>query len=252
MKKFIAMLALSLTVFGAVNAYSVYAEAAGGAQEQKIIKEYKANVSGDEREEDIILSGTKGSDTPFYENIKITVSEQKTGKTLYTITPTVNYGYDPDLLIADFTGNGVNEIFYGATSGGSGGFGYFYLYGTDGAVKTLFDFQTAISPYTAKYENFYKVKVAGGKKVFIIDISLRGKDYLDKLYKNGRLIKKTNADISAVNYVVPQFNSSTGIFSLNVIRRITGLYSADLLGYLNEEYNFTPENAGGGRYSVTI
>ncbi len=239
MKKFVCILLFVLGFFPiksiVANAQALNAD----SLVHTIIKEISADVNGDGKQEEIILSGSKKEDSPFYENVKITVSDLKSGSTLYSVIPTTSYGFNPTIMTGDFTGDGVLDLFYGATSGGSGGFGYFYLYTfIDEEAKTLFDYENFICPYKAEYQNYYKIKVYNDDKSFLIDLSNKKLDYLDKLYKKGILKESKEANIASVNYVFPYFNSTLNVFSLSVVRRITGDSSSDLLGYLVNDYSY--------------
>ncbi|MEG2117082.1 MAG: VCBS repeat-containing protein, partial [Clostridia bacterium] len=84
-------------------------------------------------------------------------------------------------------------------------------------------------------------KQAGDK--YIIDISNRDKEYLNKLYNsNGTLKTPTQGDVSGVNYVFPYYSSQSGKFELQVFQRIIGLYEADMLGYVVTLLNFEGDN----------
>ncbi len=238
MKKF-SLLLFAVLLFSSVKTVKVSAFEKAPESNQAIIQTLEVDLTGDGKAESVILSGHKSEGSPFYENIKITVSDIKTGATLYSVTPTTNFGYSPTLTAGDFTGDGISELFYGATSGGSGGFGYFYLYSFNGKLRTLFDYERDFSPFKAKYVDYYKVKVFDDGKVFYIDISSKDMDYLQSIYNKGKLIEKKNADISAVNYVFPYFNSSTNAYSLAIFRRITGQFNADLLGYLVKAVDYS-------------
>ncbi len=208
-------------------------------QNQVIIKSLQVDLNGDGKEEGVILTGNQNEDSPFYENIKITVSDLKTGATLYSITPTTNYGYSPNITVGNFTSDSNLELFYGADSGGSGGFGYFYLYAFGDKVTTLYDYERDFTSFKAKYKNYYKVKVYNKDKTFYIDLSNRDDNYLKSIYNNGVLKEEIEADVSPVNYVFPYFNNVENNYSLAVFRRITGLFSADLLGYLVEIVDYS-------------
>ena len=174
----------------------------------------------------------------YAHDIKIVVKDKHNDKQLFEITPQEDSGYFPAVLLADFTGDGVDEIYVGIDSGGSGAFGYYYIYSlVNGSVETLFDYSTLPNNYSAQYVDNYKVAVTNSvdNVVFNIDISQRDRQYLDGLYNsNGTLIRPTSADVSAVNTVYPYFFSTRNRFNILVLRRITGLYNADSLGYVME------------------
>ena len=174
----------------------------------------------------------------FAKNITVIVKDLKTGKQLFNIEPKENAGYSPDITLADFTGDGIKEIFLGIDSGGSGAFGYYYIYSIKtGKVNTLFDFASLPDDYSAKYSDGYKVTVTytPEKRDFLIDLSGRDKEYLDSIYNSdGTLKKPVTAYVSAVNTVYPFFSNTRNKFDILVMRRITGLYNADSLGYTQD------------------
>lgn len=179
----------------------------------------------------------------YYENIIIEIYDLS-GVLLNTIRPKTDSGYNPNILLADFTGNGLKQIFLGINSGGSGGFGYFYVFDAqNNEIKTLFDYQefSQNNQYTGEYIDNYKAKVTkqGSKESYIIDLSLRPKDYLDMIWKpDGQLIVPRSVDISDVNTVFPYYNSTTGVYELMIYQRITGLFNADSLGYVITQQHF--------------
>ena len=170
----------------------------------------------------------------FAQNITINLYYPETGEKM-VITPAQNAGYSPAIVLADFTGDGAEEIFLGITSGGSGGYGYYYIYEPDqNSVNVLFDYEKLANPYCAEYADCYKVTVTDQTlgEIYNIDISDRGEDYLSALYdENGKLLNPVPADVSAVNTVLPFFDNNKSRFNLLVLRRITGLYNADSFGY---------------------
>ncbi len=202
----------------------------------KILKSYEVDLTGDGKTERVILSGFSLNGSPFYESIKITVSDDKTGSTLFSITPTTNFGYEPTIMVGGFTGDNSSEIFYGASSGKEG-FGYYYLYSIEDGVKVLFDYESDVTSFNAVYENWYKVKVFDDNNYDYIDISNK-KESLNSIYNNGILTKELKAGISQVYNASPCFDYSLNAYVLQVTRKITGLNSNDLLGFLIESYNY--------------
>lgn len=179
----------------------------------------------------------------YYDNIIIEVYDVN-GVLINTIRPKTNAGYDPNIMLGDFVGNGLKQIFLGINSGGSGGFGYFYVFDLqNNEIKTLFDYQefSQKNQYTGEYIDNYKAKVIkkDSNQRYLIDLSLRPKDYLDMIWKpNGQLIVPRTVDISDVNTVFPYYNSSTQLYELIIYQRVTGLFNADSLGYVLTQQNF--------------
>ena len=199
-------------------------------KERKIIFQTEINLLGDEEVETLILSGVEKQGSPFYEDIKLTVFEQKSGKLLYSLTPNVNYGFEPKLSLIDFDLDGVSEVFYSAESGAVDKSGYFYVYSFDGDIKTLYDFQVDVNLFSAKYQNYYKVAVKSGEKQFLVDITDKDRDYLNKLYtKDGKLQKQTLASVSGVNTVIPYYNYLKNEYFIKVVRKVSGENSSDVI-----------------------
>ena len=189
-----------------------------------------------------VVGTYREDNSQFAENIKILIKDVKTNKTVLTIKPKTNAGYGPSIIIENFTGGKLSQIFLGINSGGSGGYGYFYVFSVENKkTKTLFDYENWKYNYTANYIDGYKVKVSSedGKQNYLIDLSLRDKEYLSQIYNSdGTLIKPVQGGVSAINTVFPYFNSTQNIFQLQVMQRITGLYNADGLGYVINQLEY--------------
>ena len=188
------------------------------------------------------LYGTYENKSLFARDITIVIKNPETDKEITRISPKTNAGYSPAVTLADFTGDGLKDIYLGIDSGGSGAFGYYYVYSLpDGNVNTIFDYETLKNDYEAKYSDCYRITVTytPEKRDFIIDISSRGKEYLSALYnEDGTLKKPVTAYVSAVNNVLPFFMNSQNTYNLLVMRRITGLYNADSFGYTQDFMKF--------------
>ena len=213
-------------------------------KERKIIFQSTVNLLEGEQIERIVLSGVEKEGSPFYEDVKLTVFDEKSGKLLYSITPNVNFGYQPKLSFIDFDLDGVMEVFYSAESGIVGGGGYFYVFGFNGKINTYYDFDLDKKPFTAKYQDYYKVSVKRGEKEFLIDICKKGNDYLNKIYTpNGKLQKQTLASVSKVYSVIPYYNYAKNKHFIKVLRKVSGENPNDCICYANvdlelENYEF--------------
>ncbi len=234
MKKFVFLLILLLLTFN-VKFYKAKAVENLALQNQIIIKDLEVDLTGDKKVENVILSGSQKEGSPLYENIKITVSDNKTGLTLFSITPTTNFGFEPTIFLGDFTGDGLPELFYGA-SNGSCDLGYYYLYSFNDKALTLYDYESDLCLYKAVFRDWYNLEIYNNVNSYKIDISK--KDYLHSIYKEGQLIKSVNGEISKVSRVSPYYDSSKEIYMLSVVRKITGLYPLDVIGYLVENYSY--------------
>lgn len=180
----------------------------------------------------------------YYDNIVIEIYGAD-NTLMNTIRPKTDLGYEPDVILADFMGNGLSQIFLGINSGGSGGFGYFYIFDAqNNEIKTIFDYEeySKNNQYTGKYLDYYRAFVTktDASEKYAIDLTLRPKDYIDMIWdSNGKLIKPVEVFISGVNTVFPYYNYTSHKFELLVYQRVTGLYSADGLGYVMTQLTFS-------------
>ena len=240
MRKFLIILLISFTTFSFKHGLVFASKLENETAEVNIIKELLVDITGDNVEETIILSGLQKEGSPYYDKIKITVSDDKTGKTKFAILPVTNYGYNPTIILEDFTGDGIKEVFYGASGGFNKDFGYFYLYSfNDGEVKTLFDYELDVNACNATLLDYYKIKLNNSKSEFFIDLSNKDKSLLNKFYKsNGKLIKKCELKISKVNYAYPYYDLKNNCFSLCVTRNVADISGVDVFCKIAQNCTF--------------
>jgi len=184
----------------------------------------------------VCVYGVKAeSDSPFYSKITLTINYKNE---CVVINPENNAGYDPKLLLCDFTKDGNDDIYLSIESGGSGGFEYFYIYSFDGETAKLEinnDMFNAISKYDAEYVDGCKVAVTEqeGNSLWLIDLSCRSDEYLASVYDENCIVKMpVTGNVFGANYTQALIDRSGGSCALMVYQRITGLYAADGLGYV--------------------
>lgn len=220
-------------------------------REGRILSPDKASVAE--------LYGTYSDKSLFAKKLRILIKNKESGATIAQIDPIVNAGYSPSIILGNFTDADKDQIFLGINGGGSGGFGYYYVYDvTEGAVKTLFDSEKCGINYSAKYADGYKVAVKNelGGEIYTIDISGKGAQYLSELYGDDeKLLKPVAAQVYPVGTVFPYYNPAFAEYQLAAFSQISGLYHADGLGNVIAlmRYNgksFEPyfENVGGYGY----
>ncbi len=202
----------------------------------------QGDVTGDGITDGVYLVGEKadGPDGAYAENIMVVVENGASRKLMY-LTPKFNAGYGSRLFLGDFTGTKVADILVGIDSGGSGGYGFFYIYGLcDNRLQLLFDFEAfnAASRYTVKYRDGYRVEVTDENSgtIYTIDISNRPSEYLNQIYNSaGQLKEAFGGDVLGVSSAGPLAIRNYNVFDLLALQRITGLYNADTLGYVQTE-----------------
>jgi hypothetical protein len=197
----------------------------------------RGEVTGDSVPDYVYLTGTKTPDSPFTQNITLHVQDGRTGK-LKSIPLRENAGYNPAIFLGDFTGNGVEDILISIATGGSGGIMYHYLYSfVENNPQLLFDYNIYNQQYQYEvtYQDQYKVEVISriNNKKYLIDISLRGADYLNEIYEaNGKLKSPITGFVNPLSGLYPVDFDSNKVYELLAYQKIAGRYNADSLGYV--------------------
>lgn len=205
-----------------------------------------ADVTGDGVSDTVTLSGRKladGTDSPFRENITLTVTDGKTKKAT-AVTLKDNAGYNPTVFVGDFTGDKVAEILINIDSGGSGGYLYSYVYSFVGDKPKLLITSQEIAdkyPCTVTYKDGYKVEVMckANRLSYIIDIAWKDSEYLNEIYdKDGKLKKNVEGFLGYVGALAPVDLDADGVFELLALQRISGRFSADGIGDLQNIFKY--------------
>ncbi|HEY8389550.1 MAG TPA: hypothetical protein VIL26_01150 [Clostridia bacterium] len=212
------------------------------AQKSKILQTVFGNVISKDSINKLVVKGEPISGQ-YFDNIVIEIYGMD-NVLINTIRPKTNSGYGANIMLGDFIGNGMEQIFLGINSGGSGGFGYFYVFDvSNNEIKTIFDYEdfSQKNKYVGKYLDYYRAEVRkiGSDERYIIDLSGRPRDYLDMIWgPDGKLIGPKSVNISDVNTVFPYYNSTSQLFELMIFQRVTGLYNADGLGYVTTQQSY--------------
>jgi len=147
-------------------------------------------------------------------------------------------GYGPTLFLADFTGSGFEDIMVSIDSGGSGGYAYYYIFSyANCRLEKLFDFEmfNAASQYRVEYADDYRVNVISERtqQLWPLDISCRDAQYLSEIYSPaGELLSPLCGSVMPLGLLLPQYDRFSGCMSLQAMQSITGMYAADVLGYV--------------------
>ena len=166
----------------------------------------------------------------FRENIEIKVSN---GGAEIIIEPSVSIGYSPSIFIANFLGNGLEQILYSVDSGGSGGYSYYQMFSlAGGKAKSVFNSEDFKPNLEANYIDND-----------IIEINYQGK----KLYLDSSNSKCQNHDdctlyISDVNSILPYYNIALDRYYLQILQRVYGGFEANTFGYVS---SFVEVNESG-------
>ncbi|MFT5871556.1 MAG: hypothetical protein ACI8WT_000476 [Clostridium sp.] len=202
-----------------------------------IVSYARGDVNGDRIPDNVYLTGTKASDSPFTQNITLVIQDGMTGG-FTNIALSENVGYNPSLFLGDFTGDGVDDILIGIATGGSGGIMYYYIYSfLSNVAQLLFDFNVYNEQYKydVTYKDNYKAYIISKKnnEKYIIDISYKGADYLNEIYyENGKLKNPIDGFVNPISGLYPVDFDSNKVYELLAYQKIAGRYNADSLGYV--------------------
>lgn len=234
MKKIIAITLAALTMLGIIT----FGAKDAAAFEIETIKEVSGNIISADKTSKVILKGQSESQGGFYTNIRLEIADEN-GTPLTVIKPDENSGYNPDVILCDFSDDGVKQIFLSIDSGGSGGFGYYYVYSyKESRLKVLFDFAQfgAQNVFKGRFLDGYsaEVRFTGGDEKWLIDLSGKPAEYKYMIWNTeGKLRRPLTVDISAVNTVFPYFNGTDGRCWLEVTQKVTGVAQVYSLGYIS-------------------
>jgi hypothetical protein len=171
-----------------INKTDVYPYEEDFMNNRTLLTMQEGDVSGDGVPDKVYLYGSKTGDSAssFVDNLSIVIEDGYSGK-ISIITPEMNAGYHPRLFLGDFTADHVEDIKLSIDSGGSGGYGYFYIYTyINNTPKEIFNFNqyNALYQYKVDYTDLYRVEVynMNQDKLFVLDISYKGDEYVSQYY----------------------------------------------------------------------
>lgn len=192
-----------------------------------LIAEIAAVLRFNDPPEAIMLYGTaSAAGSPFYTDIRIRTSGNKTA------APPQNSGYSPTVFAADFLGKGYDQIFYAASTGGSGGFGYYFVIDFSHGAEIIFDYSAIENPYSAAYADGFLLNVYKNNLLWYSYDLTRHESAPWLWDKDGKYTGGYQAEVSALNYVEPVFQYLSGTFRLNLWYKVIGMYQADTVGYI--------------------
>ena len=176
-----------------------------------------------------------------------------------TINFQYNAGYNARLFLGDFSKDNVLDILVSIDSGGSGGYGYFYIYSFKNNIpRQMFDVEKYNQDhlFDVNYEDSYKVRVESPQLdiLFTIDISNKGYDYLSQYYdENGKLKQPVQGGALALGVLNPIVtNNKEFSYDLLAFQRIIGTTNSDTLGYIENLLTWNGAQFISSRLNVSI
>ena len=201
-----------------------------------LIDEKIGDVTGDGVPDRVSLYGDKLADSDYINNIIIEIEYGQTEIKTQIITE-VN-GYNPTLFLGDFTKDKIDDILFNMDSKDKGSYGVSVDTYRDKSFETIFssDMYNDEYRFIVEYNDFYKVSVLNVRvnRLFFLDISYKGYDYLSQYYnEDGQLIKPAQGEVLGVGKLIPVVsNMKNNSFDLLAVHRIIGFSINDTLGYI--------------------
>ncbi|WP_399633036.1 VCBS repeat-containing protein [Sporosarcina sp. SG10008] len=217
------------------------------------------DVNGDGILDTVYLYGqVAGPPGIFADNITLIIQDGKSYKST-TVHLKNNAGYNARLFLGDFDNDLVPDIMVSIDTGGSGGYGIFYIYSfRNNSLHELFNVDSYNEKYTfqVNYEDFYKVGVESSRQnlLFTIDISNKGHDYLAQYYDDNGLLKNPlKGEVLALGALHPIITTNESYnYDLLALQRIIGPTNADTLGYVENLLTWKDTQLISNRLAVSI
>lgn len=217
------------------------------------------DVNGDGVLDTVYLYGQfNGPPGIFADNITLVIQDGRS-TTRTTVHLKNNAGYNARLFLGDFNKDGILDIMVSMDTGGSGGYGIFYIYSfRNNRVQELFNVDNYNGTYAFQvhYEDFYKVRVESSELnvLFMIDISSKGSDYLSQYYNaNGILKNPVQGGALAIGALYPIITDNKSYhFDLLALQRIIGPTNADTLGYVENLLTWKDTEFISNRLTVSV
>ena len=197
---------------------------AGSGEKAVLLHTYTYDVTGDGIEETIDLYGKPLKENKdFYEEVRAVIKGKQEQKVKF------EGGFDPKLLFADFTGDGIKEMMYESATGGSGGLHNYAIY-------SFADWKKAELPLPEEnvtghfIEDFQAViHIPSLKEPIQVDVKERKAVYirLGIYQENGQLNEPFELMIDPISLMEIVEN---GQANLQTYQQISGAYHADGIG----------------------
>lgn len=173
------------------------------------------------------------------------------------ITVNVPYnGYNMQLFVGDFTGDKIDNIMIrgeyenpqiykdGHDNLISYELGVIYKYESEKLIE-IFNMKKYKNNNLAcaKFKSNYRTSVSCGKKKYLIDLSARPKEYLNKIYDEDKKVK-TNLKPTLDNpsEIFPMKVVFSDCYNLLIYQRIVGINNSDVIGTIETLINLNNNN----------
>ncbi|OES46584.1 hypothetical protein [Domibacillus iocasae] len=224
---------------------------------KKVVQVKYGNVTGDGVTDVVYLTAVQTPGSPFLQQITLVIQCRRTSQS-FRIPLQENAGYHPTIFLGDFTGDRVKDILIVINTGGSGGAIYAYVFSfRNGRFNQIFEANAfnEKGEYDVRYQDHYKAEVTSKQpdKRYIVDLTTKGKDYLNEIYNpDGTLKKPIQGWVSPLSGLYPVDFERDGVYELVAYQNIAGRYSADRLGYMENVMKWNGHTFESDRQYVSI
>ena len=145
---------------------------------RKRIASARGDLTGDGAAETLILSGEQSAGSAYWQNIELTVTDGRTGRTV-RVPLAHDEGYDPQLVLGSMTARDRADVLIALETGSSGAIGlYSVIAYQNGAYQTVFDSEQYARQmrYRVRYLDEYAVRFCFFSRLMAYFIDLAGKD----------------------------------------------------------------------------
>jgi hypothetical protein len=234
MKKELGLVLIALFFLSLNTLSAVYALDEDG--KEIVLIEDKEDVSGDGKEDSIILKGIPYEEGASYLKEIFLQIKGSNGKSDQV---ELEGGYEPDVTFVDLDHDGIEDMLISIPAGGSGGM-------TNYSLFTYKDFQlknitppdplTITSQFLDRYQASITIENTGQSYNF--DLKNRKKDY-DRLgiYQNGRLNEPRELMVDPFSTLKP-VKLMENSYGLKAIQSISGAYHADGIAFIESTWNY--------------
>ena len=203
-----------------------------------VLDRKSADVTGDGVADVVFLVGAKEQAEHAYSRETWLVIRDGETEQYATVRPgRLTGGYDGEIFLGDFTGDGLAEILTSLPSGGTGGMVmYSILSYRDHEPTVLFDQErlTRGPQFSVRFRDGFAASVFNREQARTFDLSVGAAKsrYVEAgIYgEDGKLLKKTAGIVNSYSLVQPRDPDGDGVYELVGFQRIWGIYHADTLG----------------------
>lgn len=216
----------------------------------EIIQSKQKDVTGDKVKDKVLLTGVRVEPkSVFFNNVTVVV---KNGQTNHYIKATYKdlSGYEPQLIVKDFSGDQIADVMVKAPTGGSGGI-VNHLIATFKKDKAQVIFDNKDNKgikVTGQFVPDFKAKLKFKRldKQVTLDLSFNREKYIkDRIYnQQGMMIKRKLVRPYSYPYgklEVVDYNHD-GTYELKGYQKVVGVYGADVISELESICSYEEEN----------